>query len=72
MSLAQTTHYSGDTSLFESTSNDIVDKDYSIHLSSSVADNSKIGVIPSFGTIVVFLSEYFVHEVLPAKLYQTD
>jgi SM-20-related protein len=34
---------------------------------SSVVDNSKITVIPSFGTIVVFLSEEFPHEVLPAK-----
>lgn len=35
--------------------------------SSSVIDNRKITVIPSFGTIVVFLSEEFPHEVLPAK-----
>jgi SM-20-related protein len=34
---------------------------------SSVVDNSKITVTPSFGTIVVFLSEEFPHEVLPAK-----
>jgi SM-20-related protein len=34
---------------------------------SSVIDNSKIMVNPSFGTIVVFLSEEFPHEVLPAK-----
>lgn len=35
--------------------------------SSVVVDNSKITVIPSFGTIVVFLSEEFPHEVLAAK-----
>ncbi|XQW86347.1 2OG-Fe(II) oxygenase [Thalassotalea piscium] len=35
--------------------------------SSSVLDNSRITVTPSFGTIVVFLSEEFPHEVLPAK-----
>jgi SM-20-related protein len=34
---------------------------------SSVVDNSQIKVIPSFGTIVIFLSEEFPHEVLPAK-----
>lgn len=34
---------------------------------SSIIDNSKITVTPSFGTIVVFLSEDFPHEVLPAK-----
>lgn len=34
--------------------------------SSSVVDNRKVTVIPGFGTIVVFLSEEFVHEVLPA------
>jgi SM-20-related protein len=34
---------------------------------SAVVDNSKIKVLPSFGTIVVFLSEEFPHEVLPAK-----
>ncbi len=34
---------------------------------SSVIDNSKITVIPNLGTIVVFLSEEFPHEVLPAK-----
>ncbi len=34
---------------------------------SAVIDNKKVTVIPSFGTIVVFLSEEFVHEVLPAK-----
>lgn len=30
-------------------------------------DNSEIMVNPSFGTVVVFLSEEFPHEVLPAK-----
>lgn len=35
--------------------------------SSSIMDNSKITITPSFGTIVVFLSEDFPHEVLPAK-----
>ncbi|MGV2871850.1 2OG-Fe(II) oxygenase [Colwellia sp. E150_009] len=35
--------------------------------SSLVVDNRKVTVIPGFGTIVVFLSEEFVHEVLPAK-----
>lgn len=30
-------------------------------------DNNQIMVIPNFGTIVVFLSEEFPHEVLPAK-----
>ncbi|TWX52241.1 2OG-Fe(II) oxygenase [Colwellia hornerae] len=34
---------------------------------STVIDNSKITVLPSYGTIVVFLSEEFPHEVLPAK-----
>ena len=34
---------------------------------SPVVDNSRITVTPSFGTIVVFLSEEFPHEVLPAK-----
>jgi SM-20-related protein len=34
---------------------------------SSVVDNRKITVSPTFGTIVVFLSEEFPHEVLPAK-----
>jgi SM-20-related protein len=34
---------------------------------SPVVDNKKVTVIPGFGTIVVFLSEEFVHEVLPAK-----
>lgn len=34
---------------------------------SAIIDNSKITVTPSFGTIVVFLSEDFPHEVLPAK-----
>jgi SM-20-related protein len=34
---------------------------------SSIVDHSKTTVIPSFGTIVVFLSEEFPHEVLPAK-----
>lgn len=33
----------------------------------SFATNNKITVTPSFGTIVVFLSEQFPHEVLPAK-----
>jgi SM-20-related protein len=33
----------------------------------SVADNSIATVIPSLGTIVVFLSEEFPHEVLPSK-----
>lgn len=34
---------------------------------SAVLDNSKIMVTPTYGTIVVFLSEDFPHEVLPAK-----
>ncbi|WP_426369410.1 2OG-Fe(II) oxygenase [Pseudocolwellia sp. HL-MZ7] len=34
---------------------------------SAVIDNSIIKVTPNFGTIVVFLSEEFPHEVLPAK-----
>lgn len=34
---------------------------------SAVIDDSKVTVIPNFGTIVVFLSEEFPHEVLPAK-----
>ena len=34
--------------------------------SSVIVDNSKITVTPNFGTIVVFLSEEFPHEVLPA------
>ena len=34
---------------------------------SSIIDQSKTTVIPGFGTIVVFLSEQFPHEVLPAK-----
>jgi SM-20-related protein len=34
---------------------------------STVIDNRKVTIIPGFGTIVVFLSEEFVHEVLPAK-----
>lgn len=34
---------------------------------SAVVNNSKITVVPNFGTIVVFLSEEFPHEVLPAK-----
>ena len=34
---------------------------------SAVIDNSVIKVTPNFGTIVVFLSEEFPHEVLPAK-----
>lgn len=33
----------------------------------SVATNNKITVTPNFGTVVVFLSEQFPHEVLPAK-----
>ncbi|WP_310649658.1 MULTISPECIES: 2OG-Fe(II) oxygenase [unclassified Colwellia] len=33
----------------------------------AVVDNSEIKVIPSFGTIVIFLSEEFSHEVLPTK-----
>ncbi len=33
---------------------------------SAIIDHSKITVTPSFGTIVVFLSEEFPHEVLPA------
>ncbi|PVZ67793.1 2OG-Fe(II) oxygenase [Pelagibaculum spongiae] len=33
----------------------------------SIVDQSKTTVIPGFGTIVVFLSEQFPHEVLPAK-----
>lgn len=36
-------------------------------LASSVTDNKIVTVMPSFGTIVVFLSEEFPHEVLPAK-----
>lgn len=34
---------------------------------SSIIDNSKTTVTPNFGTIVMFLSEEFPHEVLPAK-----
>lgn len=34
---------------------------------SSIIDNSQITVTPNIGTIVVFLSEEFPHEVLPAK-----
>lgn len=34
---------------------------------SSILDNSTIKVTPNFGTIVVFLSEDFPHEVLAAK-----
>ena len=34
---------------------------------SAVIDNRKVTLIPGFGTIVVFLSEEFVHEVLPAN-----
>ena len=34
---------------------------------SKVVNNSLITVTPSFGTIVVFLSEEFPHEVLPAR-----
>lgn len=34
---------------------------------SVVSNYNKITVIPNFGTIVVFLSEEFPHEVLPAK-----
>lgn len=33
---------------------------------SVIIDDSKITIIPNFGTIVVFLSEEFPHEVLPA------
>lgn len=33
----------------------------------SVATNNKITVTPNLGTVVVFLSEQFPHEVLPAK-----
>ena len=33
---------------------------------SAIVDHSKTTVIPSFGTIVTFLSEEFPHEVLPA------
>lgn len=33
----------------------------------SIADNNKVTVTPNFGTIVVFLSEEFPHEVLAAK-----
>ncbi|MEH6596071.1 MAG: 2OG-Fe(II) oxygenase [Colwellia polaris] len=33
---------------------------------SSLIDNRNISITPSFGTIVVFLSEEFPHEVLPA------
>lgn len=41
---------------------------YNNHSSStSLVDNSAITVTPGFGTIVVFLSEEFPHEVLPAK-----
>lgn len=41
---------------------------YDKQLASSVVDdNRKVTVIPGFGTIVVFLSEEFVHEVLPAQ-----
>jgi len=35
-------------------------------LGAKLIDNGKITVIPNFGTIVVFLSEEFPHEVLPA------
>lgn len=34
---------------------------------SALLDSRKITVIPGFGTIVVFLSEEFLHEVLPAN-----
>jgi SM-20-related protein len=34
---------------------------------SAVVDNNKTTVVPGFGTIVVFFSEEFPHEVLPAK-----
>ena len=34
---------------------------------SSVVDQNIITVIPNFGTVVVFLSEEFPHEVLPAR-----
>ncbi|WP_338057695.1 2OG-Fe(II) oxygenase [Shewanella japonica] len=33
-----------------------------------IVDNRVAAVTPSLGTIVVFLSEEFPHEVLPAKL----
>ena len=33
---------------------------------SAIIEHNKITVTPSFGTIVVFLSEEFPHEVLPA------
>ena len=33
---------------------------------SNIIDHSKVTVTPNFGTIVVFLSEEFPHEVLPA------
>jgi len=40
---------------------------YPAHSSSSIiVEHSKITVTPNFGTIVVFLSEEFPHEVLPA------
>ncbi|TYK64345.1 2OG-Fe(II) oxygenase [Colwellia echini] len=42
----------------------IYDKNLS---ASAVIDNRKVTVVPNFGTIVVFLSEEFPHEVLPAK-----
>lgn len=42
----------------------IYDKESTV---SSVIDNRKVMVTPSFGTIVAFLSEDFPHEVLPAK-----
>lgn len=42
----------------------IYDKNMS---AASAIDNSKITIIPDLGTIVVFLSEEFPHEVLPAK-----
>lgn len=35
--------------------------------SSSIVDHNKTTVIPNFGTIVIFLSEEFPHEVLAAK-----
>ncbi|GAW97579.1 MULTISPECIES: 2OG-Fe(II) oxygenase [Colwellia] len=34
---------------------------------SPVGDNNHISVTPTFGTVVVFLSEEFPHEVLPAR-----
>ena len=45
----------------------IRDSIYPAYSSSSIiVEHSKITVTPNFGTIVVFLSEEFPHEVLPA------